>query len=110
MNESPTFVDMVMDKLNVASCSLLSAVAMIFAGIYLCISQINEAGAIRLDSLVFSGEIQSGSLGLMVMFLGVMVVLAGVLGRRPAGPKHETIEIEVNGAKVVCTGLSFRKV
>jgi hypothetical protein len=101
----------VFEKVNVKSVSLLSALVLICSGIFMCLKRIQEHGSIDLKSSLVSGQIQAGSLGLMVIFLGVFIVLAVVLRSGVAFSKRgERIEIEFEGKKVICENISFRKV
>lgn len=100
-----------MHKINVKSISLGIALFLMASGIYMCLSELMHEGSIDIKSAVLSGKIQTGSLGLMVIFLGTAIVLAVII---KSGNIHmnkgERIEIEVGDKKIICENLSFRKV
>lgn len=98
-------------KINVKSISLGIALFLMGAGVYMCLSELAHEGSIDIKSAVLSGKIQTGSLGLIVIFLGTAIVLA-VIKRSGNMQKNkgERIEIEVGDKKIICENLSFRKV
>lgn len=103
MNE---LIDDLLVKLNTRAVSMLCALVLICSGVYMCISDITSTGSINIKAAFVEGRIESGSLGLMAMFLGVLVVLAVNL-HKPF--KDQEIKLTLNGNEVVGKGLSFRK-
>ena len=101
----------VIDKINVKSVSLGITFLLLGAGVYMCLRGIAHDGFIDIKSVALTGRLQTGSLGLIVIFLGVAIVLAvikksGIFSEK----KGEKIEIEVGEKRIICENLSFRKV
>ena len=72
----------------------------------MCIRGLAATGSIDLKSAVFEGKIETGSLGLLAMFLGVVIVLVMNL-RSPF--KGQEVRLVVNGNKISAKGMSYRK-
>ena len=104
-------IDLIISKINVKSVSIIISSVLIVSGIYMCFQQISHDGFIDIKSAVLSGKVQSGSLGLLVIFLGVAVILTVV---KKSGikttPRVEKIELEMGNMKINCENISFRKV
>ena len=99
------------EKINVKSVSLGIALFLMGAGVYMCLSEIAHIGCIDIKSAVLSGKIQTGSLGLLVIFLGTAIVLtvikkSGIMQER----QGEKIELVIGDRRIICENLSFRKV
>lgn len=101
----------IIQKVNVKSVSLAIALFLLSAGVYMCLKGIAHEGFIDIKSAVLSGKIETGSLGLIVIFLGTAIVLA-VIKKSGIMQEHkgERIEIEIGNRKIICENLSFRKV
>jgi hypothetical protein len=94
-------------KINARACSMACAIVLICGGMYMCFSGLIATGSIDLKTAIFEGRIQTGSLGLFSMFLGVLIVITLNLGKPYGG---QVIKLNINGNEVVGKGLSFRKV
>lgn len=94
-------------KFNTRAFSMLTAIMLTVGGIAMCFSQLNQTGEINIKAAFVEGKIQTGSLGLMTVFFGVMIVLAMNLNRPYKG---QEIRILLDGKEVSGKGLSYRKV
>lgn len=99
--------DNLLEKLNTKAFTMLSALILIVSGIQMCLCGLNETGSINLKTTFFEGEIETGSLGLMAMFLGVVIILA--LNFKSPPCKDQEVKIIINGNQVTGKGLSYRK-
>lgn len=70
----------------------------------MCSAGLKEAGQIDLATPLATGKVTTGSLGLLVVFVGVFLALVTVIRRR------ERIEFSVRGNRVVFENASFRKI
>jgi hypothetical protein len=95
-----------LEKLNTRAFSMLCAIILICSGAYMCFIDLNVKGVIDIKSTIVEGKIETGSLGLMAMFLGVIIVLSLNLNKPYKG---QEIKIVTNGHEVTGTGLSYRK-
>lgn len=102
-----TRIDTIIEKINTRGLSMLAALIMIAGGIYMCIKEITTTGKIDLKTAFLEGQIETGSLGLMSMFLGVVVILA--LNYRSQPYKGQEVELVLDGTEVKAKGLSYRK-
>ena len=85
---------------------MLCALILICSGVYMCILDLRATGAIDLKAAFFQGSIETGSLGLLAMFLGVIVVLALNLNRPNKG---QEFRIVLKGREISASNLSYRK-
>jgi hypothetical protein len=93
-------------KLNVRAFSVLCALILICAGAYMCFKDLSATGTIDIKAAFMQGKIETGSLGIMAMFLGVLIVLALNLNKPYKG---QEIRIVINGHEITGKGLSYRK-
>ena len=68
-------LQIIIDKINVKSASLLISFVTIVSGIIMVILQIKDEGFIDIKSAVISGQIKSGFVGITLIFLGVVICL-----------------------------------
>ena len=108
MEIEKSLIGHVLDKLHTRSVSLIIALVMVISGIYMCTKGIVEKGSINLKSSVVEGTIETGSLGLLVMFLGVIIILAAL--RRVHPHEGEEISVTIDGNEIKMKNLSKRKV
>lgn len=101
-----TLASVLVARFNARAASVLCAFVMICSGIYMCMLGLSAAGSINVKAAVVEGKIETGSLGLLVIFLGVAIVLALNLAKPYAG---QEIRMMVDGKEVVGKGLSYRK-
>jgi hypothetical protein len=73
----------------------------------MCFEDLRVNGKIDLKTALVEGQIETGSLGLMVMFLGAIVIL--VLNYKSQPFKGQEIQISINGNQITGKGLSYRK-
>lgn len=104
-------IDTILAKLNTRAASLLCAFVLICSGVYMCRAGLSANGSIDLSTTLLKGKIETGSLGLMALFLGVFIVVTLNLDRlRPKGRyAGEEIKLTINGKTVVGKGLSYNK-
>lgn len=100
-------IDTIIEKFNTRGLSMLSAIILIISGIYMCFHDLKATGKIDLKTTFVEGQIETGSLGLMAMFLGVFIIL--VLNYRSQPFKGQEVELIVNGNQIKTKGLSYRK-
>jgi hypothetical protein len=72
----------------------------------MCLLDIRAKGAIDIKAAFIQGKIETGSLGLMAIFFGVLIVLALNLNKPYSG---QEIKIVVEGKEITGKGLSYRK-
>lgn len=106
MNET-TIIDEILHKMNVRSFSMIASLILIVGGIYMCFHDLVSNGKIDIKAVFVDGQIETGSLGLMAMFLGVIIVLA--LNYRGQPYKGQEVNINLNGNEISTKGLSYRK-
>lgn len=63
-------------KLNVKSALIFISLVLSISGIYMCFLELEATGAIDIKSAIFEGKINTGSLGLLVIFLSLPVAFA----------------------------------
>jgi uncharacterized membrane protein YgaE (UPF0421/DUF939 family) len=85
---------------------MLCSFVLICSGVYMCIRGLAATGSIGIKSAVFEGKIETGSLGLLAIFLGVVIVLVMNL-RSPF--RGQEIRLVVNGNEISAKGISYRK-
>ena len=100
-------IDIILNKMNTRAFSMLAALIMILGGIYMCFEDLRVNGKIDLKTALVEGQIETGSLGLMVMFLGAIVIL--VLNYKSQPFKGQEVQISINGNQITGKGLSYRK-
>jgi len=61
--------------------TLVGAV-LVIVGIIMVFNEINQSGVIDIKSAIISGKIESGSLGLLFSFLGVVLLFGVVLTKQ----------------------------
>ena len=102
-----SIINRLIDKLSIRAFSMLAALILIVGGIYMCFEGLQAKGKIDLQTALVEGQIETGSLGLMAMFLGVIIVLSlNLFGQRFKG---QEVHIIKNGNTFVGKGLSYRK-
>ena len=72
----------------------------------MCFQDLTSTGTIDIKATFVQGKVETGSLGIMAMFLGVLIVLALNLNKPYKGQK---IKIVINGHEITGKGLSYRK-
>ncbi|MBN2715963.1 MAG: hypothetical protein JXX14_08905 [Deltaproteobacteria bacterium] len=101
-------IELVLAKINVRAFAALGGLILIIGGIFMCMSGLSATGVIDLRSAIVEGKIETGSIGLMSMFLGVILMMVlNIKWRRSAGP--EPIKISIEGDKIECEGFSHSK-
>jgi len=68
----------IISKLNVKSALLFLTFLLFSAGIYMCFLELQSTGTIDIKSTFVEGKITTGSVGLLVIFLGIPVALAAM--------------------------------
>jgi nitric oxide reductase large subunit len=63
--------------------ALVAGILAFAAGIYLLITQVKAEGKINITSNIMSGEIESGSAGLLLCFLALALIVVSILGGSP---------------------------
>ena len=74
----------VLAKLNLTSAALLVSLAMMGCGTLMCLSGIRDEGSINLKASFLEGNLQTGSLGLVVIFVGAFLAMFSLARARPA--------------------------
>lgn len=105
--KTESFTEIFLNKINTRACSMLAALIMILGGVYMCFKDLTANGKIDLKAAVLQGQIETGSLGIMAMFWGVIVIL--VLNYRSQPYKGQEVQININGSQITAKGLSYRK-
>jgi len=93
-------------KLNTRAGSMLGALILLCSGVYMCFSDLSAKGAIDLKAAFIEGKIETGSLGLMTIFFGVVIILALNLNKPY---KDQEVKLIINGNEISGKGLSYRK-
>lgn len=101
-----SFVERAFEKANIKALSGVSAAMLMGAGVYMCIKGLNSNGAIDIKSTIIQGRIDTGSLGLMVIFLATAIFIVINLNKPFKG---EQVKIIMNGNEIEASGLSYRK-
>jgi hypothetical protein len=70
----------------------------------MCLAGLSASGSINVKAAVLEGKIETGSLGLLAMFLGALIVLA--MNIRYGS---QEIKLSVNGNEITGRGLSYRQ-
>jgi hypothetical protein len=99
--------DQVLKKLNTKAFSVLGGLFLIAGGFVMCIFGLTADGSIDLKSAFLDGNIKTGSVGLMSMFLGT--VLLTFLNLPFRSYKGEEVKLIVDGHEVTTKGVSYRK-
>ena len=68
----------IFSKINVKSGLLLVSLFLFISGISMCYSGLESTGSIDIKTSYMEGKLDTGSLGLLVIFLGVTVSLAAM--------------------------------
>lgn len=97
------------DKLNVKSFTILSSLILIIGGLVLCLKDLRVNGSINIKTALVEGQIETGSLGLMIIFLGVFVLIIVNLKKTIIPFDNQVVELTINGNKIKTKGLSYRK-
>jgi hypothetical protein len=101
----PNLLSYILERFNTRAASMLCAFVLICAGIYMCLAGLSASGSINVKAAVLEGKIETGSLGLLAMFLGALIVLA--MNIRYG---NQEIKLSVNGNEITGRGLSYRQV
>jgi len=64
----------IIDRFNLKSATIFFAFILTVAGILMIINDIKDKGIIDIKSAVLSGKLETGSVGLILIFLSVVVV------------------------------------
>ncbi len=108
MESEKSALEPILAKIHTRSVSVLTAFLMVLSGIYMCIQGIKDKGLINIKSSIVEGTIETGSLGLLIMFLGVVIIIAAL--KRVHPHEGEEIHLVVDGNEVKMKNLSKRKV
>lgn len=101
--------DKLIQKIHCRSIIVLTAFILIISGIYLCTKNISQGGSINLKTTILEGNIETGSLGLLVIFLGAFIIIIISFTLSP-GAKREEIELTKGKNKIIGKNLSYRKI
>lgn len=80
---------------------LFISLCLCIAGIYMCISELNAIGEINIKSALFQGKITTGSLGLLVVFLGIMVAWSA----KQVSLKEKHVEINHGDLRITAANM-----
>jgi len=69
-------LDKILSKINTNSASLFIAFVMSISGIYMCFQKLSHDGYIDIKSAVVSGRLETGSVGLLVIFISSIIVIS----------------------------------
>lgn len=100
--------DFLKNKLHTRSLSTLSAVSLILGGLIMCAKDMAVDGQINIKTAFVEGTIETGSLGLMVIFIGLIIIIGLNFDSKPY--KGQEFELEVDGIKLKGKGLSQHKI
>ena len=95
MNAWAALAETLLEKLNVRSGSLALAGLMVVGGIAMALMGLRDDGQVDLRTPFLTGQLKTGSLGVLVMFLGFSVTLC-VIFREWWGDKNRRQRIEVH--------------
>lgn len=70
------FKETITTKLNVKSALLAISACLSAAGIYMCVIGLQSNGVINVKSSIIEGRVDTGSLGLLVIFLAILLAYA----------------------------------
>jgi hypothetical protein len=102
--------DSLISKCNTYALGMFCAIVLICGGLYMCMLDLTAHGSIDLKTTFVEGKIETGSLGLMAMFLGSVVSLVITIARSRAAPFHgQEMRITIDGNEIVAKELSYRK-
>ena len=87
---------LIIAKLNVKSGLVALAFTLCLTGLYLCITGITNSGSIDIKAAFLEGKITTESLGLLVIFLALPVVLAA----RTISIREKHVEITHGDLKI----------
>lgn len=95
-------MDKILSMIHSRSIAMLASVAMVVFGLKMCADGLTQKGTIHIKSAILSGEIETGSLGLFVLFLGVIVMCTVVLVTlKCTGLQQRCFEITTKSGKQV---------
>lgn len=99
-------------KINTNSASLLIALVLSVSGISMCLRDLSRDGYIDIKSSILSGRLQTGSVGIIVIFFSTIIVMSVVRKgiKQTIGKKNEKIEIKVGESVITCENISYRKI
>jgi hypothetical protein len=60
---------------------LIAGILFVFFGIYLMVNQVVTTGSIDISSSLITGKIQSGSAGLFIAFIGLIMSLSSLISK-----------------------------
>lgn len=100
-------IDKILLKITVRSFSIIGALILIISGIYMCLNDLAGTGRIDVKAVFIDGQIETGSLGLMTIFLATIIILALNYGNRPR--KGEKVTIRKGDFEITTNDLSYRK-
>lgn len=108
MSDKAKILNRIIDKFHTRSFSMLAALIMIISGIFMCFKDLKATGVINIKAAFIDGQIETGSLGLLTMFLGVITIL--ILNISTNKYKGQELSVTINGKTIKGKGLSYRKV
>ena len=104
MNKHAKIFEQLLGKVHTRSVGVAIALLMIVCGIYMCVEGIREHGVIDLVIAFIEGHLETGSLGLLVMFLGVCII--ALVLERVHPHTGEEISIKIDGVEICVKNLA----
>lgn len=80
----PKFLENVIQRIETKALALLLALVLAIAGIAMIYSALRDDGVIHLRAALIEGELKTGSVGVLVLFLSTVITLSCIW--RPAKP------------------------
>ena len=87
---------------------MISALVLIISGVVMCAKDMSVDGKINVKSAFIEGSLETGSLGLLVIFVGFIIIIALNFDTKPY--KGQEFELDVEGIKFKGKGLSQHKI
>lgn len=103
-----SLINFIKDKIHSRSISMISALILIVSGVVMCAKDMAVDGSINVKSAFIEGALETGSLGLMVIFVGLIIIIGLNFDTKPY--KGQEIELEFDGIKLKGKGLSQHKI
>jgi hypothetical protein len=85
-------------KLNVRSAALMIAAMMVLFGCLMVKQGLRDDGAIDIRSPFLSGQVKSGFVGVLLVFMGMVITTTVVLRHRPPSTPRQSIKVR-NGSR-----------